>query len=40
MKTCICGKTLPYLTDEDILFYNKYHSLCTDSEDAWETVML
>lgn len=30
LKTCICGKTLPYETDADKMFFNKYHSNCTD----------
>jgi hypothetical protein len=29
-KVCVCGKTLPYETEQDQFFFDKYHSNCTD----------
>lgn len=37
LKTCICGKVLPYETDSDKMFFDKYHSNCTDDMTALDT---
>lgn len=33
-KICVCGKELPYKTEEDIRFFNMYHGACTDDQSA------
>ena len=33
-KVCVCGKELPYKTQQDINFFNLYHSSCTDDQSA------
>lgn len=39
-KTCVCGKTLPYKTDEDINFYNQYHSQCTSDTSILDSTVI
>lgn len=31
-KICVCGKELPYETEQDIRFFNIYHLNCTDDQ--------
>lgn len=31
-KICVCGKELPYDTQQDIFFFNLYHSECTEDQ--------
>jgi hypothetical protein len=37
-RICICGKELPYKTDQDKLFYSMYHSQCTDDDSAFDSL--
>lgn len=39
-KECVCGKVLPYQTEEDIRFYTLYHSNCTDNLDILDLPMV
>jgi len=39
-KTCVCGKTMPYETAEDIRFYKLYHSECTDDSSIFDSTMV
>lgn len=39
-KICVCGKELPYKTDQDIRFFNLYHSNCTDDQTAFDQHMI
>jgi hypothetical protein len=39
-KTCVCGKELPYETEEDIRFFNIYHANCTDDQSVFDQPML
>lgn len=34
LKTCVCGKIMPYETDADKAFFDRYHSACTNDTSA------
>jgi hypothetical protein len=36
-KRCICGKEMPYETEDDVRFFNMYHSSCTDDQSVFDT---
>jgi len=35
-KLCLCGKEMPYKTEEDVRFFNMYHGSCTDDQTAFD----
>jgi hypothetical protein len=39
-KECICGKVMPYKTDQDKAFFAMYHSNCTNDDSALDSILV
>ena len=39
-KECVCGKVMPYETDQDKLFFDMYHSQCTNDDSVFDSILV